>query len=343
MGGPIESRGESLRRAAAEGLAIICLHPPGRDSEPYYQVALSREETGASIVPDLPLRLHPGVTALRQALLNGELGPFRALRYEGQTGSAAIDLTRTAFPRAVDVVRALVGEIEALTATGDPPGEDPDYELVVQLRASESRRAEVRIRSETAGPARLTLQAANGSLTLEIEPADERGCRLIRQAAPRAPEVIELEPWDPHEAIFGVLLSSVGRHEGANLPGPNLQDATRTMELAEAAVRSLRRGRTIELHYEAISEDATFKSVMTSTGCMILLAMLFVLPLSMAGPPLGLKWTLFIPYFILPILVIFVVMQLLRLAVRRPAPSSSVDPARDQESRPNEGLRSSGL
>jgi hypothetical protein len=72
---------------------------------------------------------------------------------------------------------------------------------------------------------------------------------------------------------------------------------------------------------------------MTSTGCMILLAMLFVLPLSMAGPPLGLKWTLFIPYFILPILVIFVVMQLLRLAVRRPAPSSSVDPARDPDSR----------
>ena len=156
---------------------------------------------------------------------------------------------------------------------------------------------------------------------------------MIRQAAPRAPEVIELPPWDPHEAIFAVLLSSLGRREEANLPGPNLQDGTRTMELAEAAVRSLRRGRTVELHYESISEDATFKSVMTSTGCMILLAMLFVLPLSMAGPPLGLKWTLFIPYFILPILVIFVVMQLLRLAVRKPAPSSPGDQARDQESR----------
>ena len=61
VGGPIDSRGEALRRAAAEGLAIICLHPPGDDSEAYYQVALSRDETGAVIVPDLPLRLHPGV------------------------------------------------------------------------------------------------------------------------------------------------------------------------------------------------------------------------------------------------------------------------------------------
>ena len=73
-GGPLEVRGEALRRAAAEGLAIICLHPPGADSEAYYQVSLSRAETGAVVVPDLPLRLHPGVARLRQAMATGELG-----------------------------------------------------------------------------------------------------------------------------------------------------------------------------------------------------------------------------------------------------------------------------
>ena len=82
VGGPIDERGEYLRRAAAEGLAIICLHPPGADSEAYYQVALSRAETGAVIVPDLPLRLHPGVDSLRQAMDSGELGAFRGLRFE---------------------------------------------------------------------------------------------------------------------------------------------------------------------------------------------------------------------------------------------------------------------
>ena len=38
----------------------------------------------------------------------------------------------------------------------------------------------------------------------------------------------------------------------------------------------------------------------------------------MAGPSLGLKWTLFIPYLIPPVLVLFVIMQILRLAIRRP-------------------------
>ena len=82
VGGPLESRGEWLRRAAAEGHAIIALHPPGPDSEAYYQVALSREETGATIVPDLPLRLHPGVQGLHRALSDGRLGSFRGLRLE---------------------------------------------------------------------------------------------------------------------------------------------------------------------------------------------------------------------------------------------------------------------
>src|SRR5580658_668098 len=79
VGGPIDSRGEALRRAAAEGLAIICLHPPGDDSEAYYQVVLSRDETGAVIVPDLSLRLHPGVDLMRRALISNELGAFRNL------------------------------------------------------------------------------------------------------------------------------------------------------------------------------------------------------------------------------------------------------------------------
>jgi predicted dehydrogenase len=318
VGGPIESRGEALRRAAAEGLAVVCLHPPGPDSEAYYQVALSREETGATIVPDLPVRLHPGVIALRQALSNNELGAFRALRWEVPVDPPKTDLVRVAFPRAVDVVRALLGEIEALTATGDPPGDEPDLELVVQLRGGESRRAEVRLRSGAIEPARLTLLSSNGSLTLEIDRGFPIPSRLIRHTPTEPPQVTEIAPWDSHEAIFSVLVSSIGRHGGPELPAPSLLDGTRAMELSEAAARSLRRGRTVELHYESISEEATFKSVMTSTGCLILLALLFILPLSMAGPSLGLKWTLFIPYVIPPVLVIFVVMQVLRLAIRRP-------------------------
>src|SRR5262249_48307763 len=46
VGGSLDARGESLRRVAAVGLPAVCLHPPGDDAEAYYQVALSRAETG---------------------------------------------------------------------------------------------------------------------------------------------------------------------------------------------------------------------------------------------------------------------------------------------------------
>jgi myo-inositol 2-dehydrogenase/D-chiro-inositol 1-dehydrogenase len=125
--------------------------------------------------------------------------------------------------------------------------------------------------------------------------------------------------------MFSVLASSMGRRGDSLLPGPNLLDGTRAMELTEATVRSLRRGRTVDLHYEPISEEANFKSIMTSTGCLILLGSLLALMIAMAGPPLGLRWTLFIPYAIPPLLAVFIVMQTLRLALqRRPAGSEGL-------------------
>jgi len=335
VGGPIEHRGEVLRRAAAEGLAIICLHPPGADSEAYYQVALSRAETGAVIVPDLPLRLCPGVAALRQAGATGELGAFRGLRIESPSVEEGIDLARVVAPRLVDVVRALLGEIEALTATGDPPGDQPDLELIVQLRAAHSRRAELRVWFGPDEPSRLSLLAAAGSLTLEFDPRFRQPACLIRRSSASAEHGEELEPWDPHEAIFAVLAASRARDVGPNLPSPNLHDATRAMELAEAISRSLRRGRTVDLHYEAITEEASFKSVMTSTGCLIFLAALFTLPLALAGPPLGFNWTIFIAYLIPPILVLFVVLQILRFAVRRTAETDEA-PRENAPAKPSE-------
>ena len=210
VGGPIESRGEALRRAAAEGLAIICLHPPGTDSEPYYQVALSRQETGAIVIPDLPLRLHPGVARLREAITSGELGSFRGIRHEYQIEARYTDLARLTFPVVIDVVRSLVGEIEAVTASGDPTGDHPDLELVVQLRAAEGRRAEVRLESGSGKTARLTVSGSSGSLALEYGREFDDPARLIRRSTSSpSEEIIEVGLWDPRDAIMRTVVASL--------------------------------------------------------------------------------------------------------------------------------------
>ncbi len=314
VGGGLEVRGEWLRRAAAEGLPTICLHPPGDDSEPYYQVALSRDETGAVIVPDLPLRLHPGGAALRRALQAEELGPFRGLRHEAPAVSRDGDLVRHAFPRMVDVVRALLGEIAALTATGDPPGDRPDESLVVQLRGPQSRRAEVRLGTDPGEPSRLVVVGAEGSLALEYDPDLALPARLVHRPASGPERVEELGPWDPHAAILDVLARALD-HRDAPIH-PDLLDGTRAMELAEAVARSLRRGRTVDLHYEEISEEASFKGVMTSLGCAVLLGILVVLPAALMGPAMGIPWTIYLAWAIPPLLVGFILLQTLRFAIK---------------------------
>ncbi|GAC1470080.1 MAG: hypothetical protein NVSMB9_14770 [Isosphaeraceae bacterium] len=312
VGGNLDFRAEALRRVAAEGLPAICLHPPGDDSEAYYQVSMSRVETGAVIVPDLPARLHPGIKAFQQALQEQGLEGFRSLRYETTVNPSDGDLTRHVFARAVDLIRALLGEVEAVTATGDPPGERPVESLVVQLRGPGSRRAEVRLWSGTEGPARLIFQSADGSLTLELPPRLDDPVRLTRQLGNAPEEVITFDTWNPREAILAVLEEAMA----GRVVHPDLEDGTRAMEVSEGAVRSLRRGRTIDLHYEEISESGTFKSVMTSVGCMVLLSILILVPIALAGPALGIGWTIYIAYAIPPVLIGFVLLQGLRFATR---------------------------
>jgi predicted dehydrogenase len=312
VGGEPDFRAEALRRVAGAGLPAVCLHPPGPDSEAYYQVALSRAETGAVLVPDLPARLHPGVEAVRRSMEIAEPGAFKSLRYEAVAEVSESDLARFAFARAVDLVRSLVGEIDAVNATGDPPGDRPDESLVVQLRASGSRRAEVRLTSGREEPARLTLTLAGGTQTLEL-PADLGGpSRLVRLGPDGIEHVTTFDAWDPHAAILGVLADAVS----GRAAHPDLADGTRAMEVAEGVVRSLRKGRTVDLHYEDISEAGTFKSVMTSVGCLVLLSILVVVPVALAGPALGVGWTIYFAYAIPPLLVVFALLQLLRFAAR---------------------------
>jgi myo-inositol 2-dehydrogenase/D-chiro-inositol 1-dehydrogenase len=318
VGGRLQERIESLRRVAAAGLNAICLHPPGDDAEAYYQVALSREETGAVVVPDLPLRLHPGLDSLRRAIdgPGPEAQAFRGLRIEWTVAAEpeGLDLARHVLPQVVDVVRALLGAVEALSATGDPPGNRPTESLVVQLRCDRARRAEFRIETGSEPAGRLVVAGATGSITLEVDPALDGPARLVRRTPGET--VTELDAWDRHAAILDVFAAALDRSRPGVEVHPNLLDGTRAMELSEATARSLRRGRTVDLHYEEISEAGTFKGVMTSVGCVVFLAMLVVLPLALIGPPLGFPGTIYVAYLIPPVLVVFVLLQLLRLGIR---------------------------
>ncbi len=311
LGGAIQERDESLRRAAGAGLAVICMHPPGTNADGYYQVALSREETGALVVPDMPGRLHPGIIALRDALSSDAFGAFRNLRIEAPSDEhpPSANLANFAFPRWVDVARVFLGEVKTVNAIGDPPGIEPTRSLTVQLQSANERLAEMRLfPHEPAAKSRITLTCERATLTLELA-SDWSGPSRLQHSDGTTQEFVA---WDAHAAIFDVLQ----RAKRGEIERPNLLDGTRAMELASAVVRGLKRGRAVDLNYEEVSETNNFKTIMTSVGCMILLSILFVLPLAMAGPSLGIPQTIYIAYAIPPILLFFFLIQSLKLAIK---------------------------
>jgi myo-inositol 2-dehydrogenase/D-chiro-inositol 1-dehydrogenase len=110
-------------------------------------------------------------------------------------------------------------------------------------------------------------------------------------------------PWNPWQRLVEILHGCLDRK-----PQPlSWVDETRCLELFDAARTSARRRRVVPLDYEASSEEANFKSAMTTLGCGLLL-MLMVLFFAMPLVP-GLK------YIFLPLLVVFLLLQLFRWVV----------------------------
>ncbi len=145
---------------------------PGPDSEAYYQVALSREETGAVIVPDLPLRLHPGVRAIRQAppgrraRLLPRAAAWRRPRRLGMPAWSVFAFAsgdRRGPPDRRRGRRPHGHRRPSWRRPGSRAGRAPAIVRALAVPRSASAR-------ELSGPARLTLLGSLGSLTLEIDP-----------------------------------------------------------------------------------------------------------------------------------------------------------------------------
>lgn len=100
---------------------------------------------------------------------------------------------------------------------------------------------------------------------------------------------------------------------------PSWQDAIRCLELDDAARRSVERRRASALEYQDATEEASFKGTMTLVGCGLVWVSLVLLILSAWAPWAG--------WFIIPVLAVFLVLQLLRWVVPKAGTEAASPPA----------------
>jgi hypothetical protein len=141
--------------------------------------------------------------------------------------------------------------------------------------------------------------------------------------------------WDGEAVALEMLAQSMA--DGTKV-SPAWPAICRDLEVADTVELSLRRGRLIELHHDTVTEEDTFKGVMSAVGCLLLLIVPMVLlaaaildgltvatrgvsttgsggaGLASESAATGRPWW---PFFLVSPLIVFLLLQALRLVARR--------------------------
>ena len=336
-----EVRAEQLRKLTQAGVPLLVSHPAVDSMLVYYELDMIRRESHAVLLPDMPWRLHPGVRQLAAIVGQGAASPIGAAeqalfeRWLLARDQAAV---LRQFACDVDLIRSTCGDVTRLAALGAPDQPETYANLGVQMTIAEgpALRWSVGPVDDEAG-ARLTVIGTRGKAILHMSAVSpsplmgegrgegrREGWRLELRSEGALEEMKSFADWNGPVEMLATLQAAIeGEHdERAWL------DAARSVELAEAVERSLKRGRAVELHNEDFTDIGTFKGTMTSVGCGLLFGMLFLLGglalvshiLRKAGAVRladALKpW----PYWLAGVLVLFLAIQFL-LKVAAPARS----------------------
>jgi predicted dehydrogenase len=322
-----DRRAEQLRKFLQTGMPVLASHPVVGSMLVYYELDMIRRETGSVVVPNLAGRNHPAVQALAGMARGGDASPIgkvEQLAVERRLAEPSKEAVERAFARDVDLVRAIGGEMTRLGAMA-AGGESAGYAgLGVQMSgpAGIAARWSV-VPMHGATGAKITLTGARGRVVLEVRGAGEPW--TLELTAEGRTHAEQFAAWDGASAALEQLSAATARRTAA----PDWVDACRSVELAETIERSLAKSRTIELYYEDYTEEGTFKGTMTSLGCGLLLAGVFLLALVGVAEQMNIPYVKYWPYVMVAILGVFLFMQLAMFTKGRDQGSESGDQEAD--------------
>ncbi|MFP6666688.1 MAG: hypothetical protein VB876_05215 [Pirellulales bacterium] len=318
-----------IRHLAEFRKPIVLSHPANLSLLTHYEIEHTTENLRVPIVPVWPDCDQPAIDAListadptnqSDAEGIGTVEQARIARFSNQTDYESL-LRQFACDMAT--IRPLVGDLSSVGGMSLNPTGKMGVPTNVQMTGPRGilvhwsvepfqRDAGTTISiNGTNGVAKLTI--ADGQHTLET--------RLTGTPA-------RTESWD-RTAIERSMLDGLRKKltpaaaTAATVSRPRWDDATRSLELAEALEKSLKKKRLVHLNYEGRGEANAFKGTMASLGCALLcggmLLMIVTAVLSRVAEVQqwgGVSSALsVIPYLLLATLVIFLLVQLLRFVI----------------------------
>ena len=311
---------EQMRKLLQAGMPLLVSHPVGLSALASYELEMIRSENGGVIVPYLLHRHAEPVRLLSELAQQGDasaIGQLQQVTLERNLSERSRGSVLRWFGRDVDLLRMLSGEIHRVSAMGHTP--EGDYANVGVQMAAESGL----IIRWSAGPvenvagSRLVLIGSRGKAVLHI-PQQQQPWELQI----RSQDEVHTQEFRTDELML-TPLGCLSHTDGPRVHCPRWSDAAKAIELTGAVERSLARGRTVEMNLDEQTEAGTFKGLMTSVGCGLLIGGLLLVGAAAVGHRLAVaaglhrianlleKW----PYLLLALLAIFLLLQaLLRIA-----------------------------
>jgi len=255
------------RIASRTSLLVV---PDSRQGSSFaYSLVLQDQDGPALLLPAFPDRFDPRMASLRDRLEAEDLGKIVSVRFERQSAGSAeagrgplfrLAEAQTAILRDADSLRFLLGEFRKVSAIQAGTGEEianltvtfggtAGLDVFWTYRRSERDQADLVLQLEW-GEARVTW---NGPRLAAVRIAGE----LL--SAPGDSEI--------PKAILGDLRQR--RLDRSSETRSSWGGYMRDFDLVDAVGRSIRRRRTIDLHFEETSERSQFKTQMTTLGCAV--------------------------------------------------------------------------
>ena len=256
---------EAIKQLAAAGQKLLFVPNQGQGSTFIYELSLIRDDNHVPIHPALWHRCDPALVQTRDAILDGSLGQVQLIQFQRELLTGGSSLVRQSDIDAAmlldfDLLRWLSGDYDQVTALRTGACDQGVLTQSVKLAGRNLPEATWDARAGKSPISRLSIHTDRGLTVLEQNPGSLNWTVI-------GPDGLR------HDGDRQVAVLNYLQLLESKSPFPvEWPELVKAFETVDATHRSVRRRRTIELHFEPMSERAIFKTQMTAIGCSVLIA-----------------------------------------------------------------------
>ncbi len=302
---------------------IVLSHPVNLSVMAHYEIEMLAVEADAVIVPTWPLQRYAAFAETLASVASSgsnsrqitSPAAGRQIRVSRSTSEQSHEGILRLFAQDMASLRPFVGDLTNVVGLCSPGGGKAALPINVQMTSKTGTLVQWSASPSGQESAEtITIDSAAGGATLVLSPASSQ-----RTAAGSGGR--RIYEYDTESAMS--IDKLVDDLQSAGFDRRRWEDITRSLELAEALEKSVRKGRLVQLSYESRGEVSAFKATMVSAGCALLVAAPVLLLVSAGLVWLARKqgWTRlaavlqWLPQGLLLLLVGFLLIQLLRFLI----------------------------